>query len=218
LIIGFYIEINTPGFGIPGWIALLSLALILLSHSAIYAIHWIEMILLLSGIILLLLEIFVIPGFGIAGVLGIILTLLGLFTLILPNLHEVKFSFDTQTFNLAAYALFHHLIYLTAALLFAILLLFLFSKYFLPKFSLFQKIVLKGEQQKEMGFISGADVKDFPSLQSEGIAETPLAPYGKIRVRGSIFEAKVETGFIDKGDKIIIRRIEGNQIIVRKKT
>lgn len=92
MMIGFYIESNTPGFGVPGSIGIACLALILLSSFSIYAINWIELIILIAGIILLAVEIFLIPGFGVAGIIGILLIIAGLFALILPNLHQVEFS------------------------------------------------------------------------------------------------------------------------------
>ena len=49
LVIGFYIEINTPGFGVPGSIGVACLVLILLASFSIEAIHWIELIILAAA-------------------------------------------------------------------------------------------------------------------------------------------------------------------------
>ena len=84
----------------------------------------------------------------------------------------------------------------------------------MPKFSKIHPLVLKGGEQE--GYQSGPDISNYPPIHSQGDAITPLYPYGKISVSGKIYEAKVERGVIDKGERIILVRIEGNTIIVRK--
>ncbi len=212
LIIGFYIEINSPGFGFPGSIALTCLVLILLSSFAIHAINWIEIILLLAGIVLLAVELFVIPGFGIIGILGIILTVIGLFALMLPGLENFDL-FDAESFSLIANSVLTRLAYLCGALILSVILIVLFARFFSHRFYTLSKLVLKGE---ETGNIATIPEEDLPRLGEQGESYTPLRPSGKVQINENIFDAVTLGGFIEKGAKIKIIRIEGSKLIVKK--
>jgi membrane-bound serine protease (ClpP class) len=216
LMLGFYIEIQTPGFGIAGGFAAGCFALILLSSFSVYAFDWIELILLASGALLLALEIFVIPGFGIAGILGALLFIAGLFALMLPNWRDIEFSFERPS-TLAAMEFLHNLAWLCGALIIGFFLIVLLAKFVMPKFSFFQRIVLLGEQESKKGYISGIKIENLPAVGSEGKAYTPMNPSGKIEINGEVYDACTEGGFIDKGEKITIIHLSGNKLIVRKK-
>src|ERR687897_1904401 len=69
--LGIIIEIRTPGFGIPGGLGIMSLALFFWGHWLVQLAGWEELLLVALGIVLLAAEVFVVPGFGITGVLGI---------------------------------------------------------------------------------------------------------------------------------------------------
>src|SRR4029077_18952862 len=69
--LGIILEILTPGFGVPGALGITSLALFFWGHWLVQLAGWEELLLVGSGLVLLALEVFVIPGFGLAGVLGI---------------------------------------------------------------------------------------------------------------------------------------------------
>src|SRR5512145_1360253 len=77
-ILGIIVELRTPGFGVPGAVGLASLGLFFWGHWLVRLAGWEEILLVALGLVLLALEIFVIPGFGIAGVVGIIALLGGL--------------------------------------------------------------------------------------------------------------------------------------------
>src|SRR5918995_6579332 len=76
--LGIILEIRTPGFGVPGVLGIASIALFFWGHWLVQLAGWEEILLVLSGVVLLAAEIFVIPGFGVAGVLGIAALLSGL--------------------------------------------------------------------------------------------------------------------------------------------
>src|SRR5690606_12788280 len=77
-ILGILIEIRTPGFGVPGALGIISLALVLGGHWLVELAGWEELLLIAAGLVLLGVEMFVLPGFGIAGILGIAALLGGL--------------------------------------------------------------------------------------------------------------------------------------------
>jgi membrane-bound serine protease (ClpP class) len=70
-ILGIIVEIRTPGFGVPGALGILSLALFFWGHWLVRLAGWEELLLFGAGIILLAIELFVTPGFGVTGVLGL---------------------------------------------------------------------------------------------------------------------------------------------------
>ena len=148
LIVGLYMEMSTPGFGLAGTVALICLVLIILSSFAQATASWLELIILLTGITLLLLEIFVIPGFGIPGILGIILTLLGLFALLLPSVKDIHFEWDTKTLNAAGSYFLQRFAWLAATFVIAMMMISFLTRYILPRFPFFKRFVLKGERRR----------------------------------------------------------------------
>jgi len=212
MFIGFYIEINTPGFGLFGSIALVCLVLVLLNSLSIYAVSWLEVIILLAGLTLLAVELFAIPGFGFIGILGITLAIVGLFSLMVPNIQDI--TFNTEKASLTAISALNKLAWLVATILLSALFIFILGKYLFPRFSFFSRIVSKDEQE---GYVSGPTKEMLPSIGEEGAAYTSLRPSGKITINEKLYDASSERNFIEKGEKIIVINIIGNRIIIKKK-
>lgn len=214
LMVGFYVEINTPGFGVPGTIGLTCLFLLILSSFALEVAHWLEIILFGFGIVCILAEVFVTPGFGLLGVIGVISFLAGLFGMMIPGLSEFQFDFDTQTLNAAGQAAVERIVWLAGTLVIAAIIIVLLARYVLPKFSHLSRLVLVGEEDKEKGYVAGADVKTLPQQGSKGIASSTLRPAGKILIDDKLFDAMSDGEFIEEGEKIVVMRLEGSRIIV----
>jgi len=215
VVVSFYIELSTPGFGFAGSLGIVCLALILLSSFSIYTIHWIEPTILLVGILLLLIEIFVIPGFGIVGILGIIFFVTGLFLLMLPSFSAWSVSINTGVHNIFTYDLLYRLTWLLAAFIISFILIFLLAKYLMPNLHLFRKFILK-EPQKAKGYDHLKTHVQPTLLGTEAVVVAVLKPYGKIVIDGQVYDAYAEMGFIDKGKKVIIIKVEKNKLIVRQ--
>ncbi|QVL56831.1 MAG: serine protease [Simkaniaceae bacterium] len=214
LVIGLYIEINTPGFGVPGSIALGCLALILLSSFASHAINWIEIIIVCVGLILLALELFVIPGFGITGILGIILTIIGLFALMLPGIDRLNFL-EPETFKLVGVAFIERLAWLCGGLVFAIVMIILMARFFSHRFFRFSKLILKGEQEKKEGYVSGIPRELMPEEGELGETVTPLRPSGKVHIGDNLYNAVCLTGYLETNTTVEVVKIEGSKIVVK---
>lgn len=214
LVIGFYIEINTPGFGIPGSIAVGCLALILLSSFASHAINWIEVLILAAGLILLALELFVIPGFGIIGILGIALTIVGLLALLLPGIGELNF-FNLASLKLLGTAFVKRLAWLLGGLLLSIVLIILMARFYSHRFFRFSKLVLTGEQEREKGYVSGLKKEEIPSIGSYGESVTPLRPYGKVHIGENLYDAVCSEDYLEKNQPVEVVKIEGNKVVVK---
>jgi membrane-bound serine protease (ClpP class) len=204
---GIYFELQSPGIGLPLAAAVLGG---ILYFAPLYleglAENW-EILVFILGIILLAVEIFAIPGFGVAGIAGIILMVGGLTLAMVDNL-----VFEGGDITLAINAVMRALMIVVVALLFAVIAsLYLGKKLF--DSPVFSKIALQETQQKEDGFTS-ANPAQHSLAGSEGTAYTVLRPSGKVEIKGEIYDAKSEFGFIEKGSKVRVVRYESGQLYV----
>jgi membrane-bound serine protease (ClpP class) len=217
LIIGAYLEMNHPGLSLPGFVAATCLFLIVLSSFSLEIAGWLELILLLTGLILILLELFVLPTFGLLGIVGIILFIGGLLGMLLPSLGAVKFEYDAQTLNAAGEYFFQRLAWLGGSLILSLTIIVALARYVLPGFSTFNRFVLAGhEQEASKGFVAAGDTSHLPIPGIRGEALATLRPAGKIRVNDQIYDAISTGGFIEAGESIVVTRLEGGVIFVSR--
>lgn len=206
---GIYYEFQAPGTIFPIAASIVAALLYFAPHYIEgLAENW-EILVFFIGVILLGVEIFVIPGFGVAGVSGITCMVLGL-SLALVKSVPSEFPVDLPNGNDFIRALFTVVISLVLSV---ILSVYFFGK--LTDSALFKKIALQSTISNEGGFV-GVDAKEKSLVGSEGIAFTVLRPSGKIEINDHIYDATAETGFIEKGDKVKVLRFEAAQLFVRK--
>ncbi|MEQ8905167.1 NfeD family protein [Ekhidna sp.] len=204
---GIYFELQTPGVGFP---ILASLVAIILYFVPNYlnglAENW-EIILFIVGIILIGLEVFVIPGFGVAGILGLICTL-GSLVLVMLNNDMFDFSFvaDQQIFISVTTVL--------AGMLGAIVVMF-FGGARLLNSNVFKRIALQDVQDKDMGYTS-TFYKEKSLVGKKGTAYTRLRPSGKIEIDGEIYDAFTRGNFIDEGADVEVISDEGTSLKVKE--
>lgn len=195
---GLFAEIKTPGWGLPGTVGLVSLALFFGSSYILNLASGIDILLFILGIILLIIEIFVIPGFGIAGISGIILILVSLFFSLTPS--GPLFNFDVISVAI---------VQLAAALIGALILIFLLAKY-LPKSTAFNRLVLSDE----------VNTVSYPSddklIGAEGIALTTLRPAGTAEINGKRIDVMTDSEYVEKGSKIKVLKVEGIKVVVKE--
>lgn len=201
-LLGLYTEIKTPGWGLPGTIGLISLALFFGSSYILELASIAEILLFVIGLILLAVEIFVIPGFGFAGIGGIVLIVAALFLALLGA--DPFFDWDQ-----VSTAIFQ----LTAALVLS-LIVFLVILKFLPKSSAFSRLVLAEEESADKGFVSYPSDKEL--LGKEGIALTDLRPAGSAEFNGERIDVVADWDYIVKGKKIKVIKVEGIKVVVKE--
>jgi membrane-bound serine protease (ClpP class) len=217
LIIGAYIEMNHPGLSLPGFIAGTCLFLIILSSFSLELANWLELIMLLTGLVLILAELFILPTFGLLGVLGIILFFAGLFGMLLPSLSSVKFEYDTQTLNAAGQYFMERLALLCGSLILSVIIIVILARYVLPSFPALKRFVLAGhEQDASKGFFAGENPADLPQPGTRAEVFATLRPAGKIIVQDRIYDAVSTGDFINVGEQVIIVRLEGSVIFVNR--
>ena len=217
MLLGFYIEINSPGFGVPGSIGLMCLFLIILSSFALEVGSMLEVVMLLAGILFIALDLFLIPTFGILGIVGVVLFFIGLFGMMLPGIENVSFEFDTRTFNAAGQVFISRLAWLCGTLVVGIIVMAMMGRYIMPNFSGFRRFVLAGnEETNEDGYIAGADPKELPQSGSKGEAIATLRPAGKVIIDDVIYDAITSGEFIERQTAIVVDRLDGSVIVVIK--
>ncbi len=196
LLLGAYIEMSTPGFGVPGSVAAIALFLILLSSFSLQIAHWLELILLVSGLLLILAEVFVLPTFGLVGVVGGIFFIIGLFGIMIPGIGSIDFHWDTQQLNAAGQYALMRLAWLAGTLVVAVVFIALLARYVMPSFKGFQRFVLMGhEQEAAKGYVAGMDRLALPNEGTEGIVAATLRPAGKVVIEVRIHDAVTSGGF-----------------------
>ncbi|MGQ9845526.1 MAG: NfeD family protein [Caldisericia bacterium] len=196
LIIGFLgliIEATTPGFGVPGTMGLISLALFFGGHMIAGVGNWFYVGLFILGVVLLLIEIFLIPGFGLTGISGIILIFVSIF-------------FTLGGGERALYS-----IGVVAAIL---LVLFVILLLLFPRLPIWKKLGLKERLETEKGYTSYTKIDELAG--KEGTVLTTLRPAGTIEIDGKRYDAISIGEFIEKGTKIKVIKVEGGKIIVEK--
>lgn len=200
---GIYFEMQTPGLGFPSAAALLAA---ILYFAPLYidglAQNW-EILLFIIGILLIAVEIFVIPGFGFAGITGIILVVSGL---IMSLLNNTDFNFEGVSRTEFGEATLTVLVGLVGGFM---LMIWLSNK--IGHKGMFRQVALHTDLKDSISFPNLSDL-----IGKEAFADTVLRPSGKIRIGEDLYDGVSESGFIDKGTKVKIVRFENAQIYVER--
>jgi membrane-bound serine protease (ClpP class) len=209
MMIGFsalYIEMRSPGFGVPGVIGIACLALVFFGQYMVGLANYTEMLLLITGAVLLAIEIFVLPGFGVAGISGIILMILGMV------LSFQSFVIPSPELPWQAVVLKRNIMRVCLSILGSIVLIFVFFKYILEHLGR----VVKGPYLSATlpDAQSIADMAFVPKIGDTGIASTPLRPSGKIHIGRELCDVVTDGQFIDSGKQVVVSQIQGNRIVV----
>jgi membrane-bound serine protease (ClpP class) len=203
---GIYFELQTPGVGFP---ILASIVATLLYFTPYYlnglAENW-EILIFFVGIILLAIEFFVIPGFGIFGVAGIVLILGGLVLGMLPN---EDFNFDF----VPASQLFGALLTVILAALASVGLVFWLTPK-INQWGAFRNITLATTQDRSAGYTSSFYSNELKG--KTGIVHSRLRPSGKVEIEGELYDAYSRGEFLDQGEKIVVISTEGTSLRVKK--
>jgi len=207
---GIYFELQSPGIGFALGASIVAA---LLYFAPLYlegmAENW-ELILFIVGIILIMVEIFAIPGFGVAGVAGIIAVVTGLTLSLVDNVVFEDPQFTGEGLGILMKSLS---LVLVATLLGIITSLWATRK--LLTSTAFGNLSLKSEQLTEEGFI-GVETEQQSLIGEAGVAHTVLRPSGKVMIHDKIYDAKAEYGLIKKGESIKVIRYETGQVYVVK--
>jgi len=203
---GIYFELQTPGVGFP----ILAAFIALLLYFTPYYLHgladnW-EIIVFFIGVALILVEVFVIPGFGVAGISGLILTL-GSLILVMLNNNLFDFSFVPADDIIQAVAATGIGLMGGMALIFYGGLKFTESK-------AFKKIALQDRFDRSQGYTSNFKTGTF--IGKKGITYSVLRPSGKILIDDEVYDAYTRGNYIDKGVEVIVVEEGGTSLKERE--
>lgn len=202
---GIYFELQTPGAVLPGAAAAVALVLYLVPYYLNgLAENW-EILAFFVGIIFIALEIFVIPGFGAAGIIGIALTI-GSLVLIMINNKAFDFQFVHMNDLLIAVAA------TTGGLLGSVTLLF-FGGARLAESKAFRRMALTDTQQRSHGYTVNFNKESM--VGKTGEAHTVLRPSGRVIIDGQLYDAFTRGEYVEKGTTIEVVSEEGSTLRVK---
>jgi len=204
---GIYFELQTPGVGFP---IIASFVAGILYFAPLYleglAANW-EIAIFITGLFLIGLELFVIPGFGIAGISGIAFILTGL---ILSMVQNNLFDFDFSI----SYGLDMAILKVIFAFLGVFIIGLIIGKSIM-KSKMFDKIVLSKTESAKEGYTAKV-LSDAAYMNVEAEAATDLNPAGKILIKGDRVDGSSDGGFIEKGSKVKVIEVRASHVIVEK--
>ncbi len=205
---GIYFELQTPGIGFPS-IAAITAALLYFAPLYLEGLaeHW-EILVFVIGVILIIVEIFALPGFGVTGIAGIVLVVT---SLTLAMINNIGFDFKPVRPDNVIISLFIVFI----SIFIAIIASYFLTKKLFTQNRLFGSLALETVQSKDDGY-STADIHYREMIGKRGIAHSILRPAGKVMIDGELFDATALTGYIEKGENIEVVKYETTQLVVKK--
>jgi membrane-bound serine protease (ClpP class) len=198
-ILGLVLEIKTGAFGLGGILSLASLGLFFGSSFILGLAGWEEILLLGLGAIALAVEVFVLPGFGVAGVVGTLA--------IVASMVLAMMGARPSTGDLAqALAVLGASLFITMAVIYAWLR-------HLPNSGRFSGLLLRGSVHKSQGFVSAPNRDDLIGL--DGVAVTDLRPSGTARVGQERIDVVTEGEYVPQGSRVQVVQSDGYRHVVR---
>jgi membrane-bound serine protease (ClpP class) len=202
---GIYFELQSPGLGFPTAAAITAAILYFTPlYLTGYAQNW-EVLLFVLGLIFIVFEIFVVPGFGFTGIAGIIFIFI---SLVLALVGNVRFNFE----GLPAKEVFQAFITVLGGMGMGMVLIIYFSSR-IGKKGFLRNVALLADQE---GY-SSVPLEPDSLIGKTGIASTVLRPSGKVNIDGEFYDAVASHGMIDKGEEVVVRRYESFQLYVVRK-
>ncbi len=203
--LGLLIEFYTAGFGVTGIVGLICLLLFFFGHTIVHLAGLEELLIFSVGLILIGLEIFVIPGFGIAGVLGLLAVIAALVLSLIGV--EVDIAFHAGLLEQA-------LIQVFSAIILAGVGTFVVLRY-LPSIRPVRRLILTRSLSSEEGGVAREILPDS-LIGRVTVAETDLRPVGMGRIDGRRVELQTRGGYLRKGTRVRVVSASESILLVRK--
>jgi membrane-bound serine protease (ClpP class) len=213
--LGVYIELNSPGVGLPGLVAVICIVAIVGSKYLVGMANWVEIAILVIGFVLLAVEIFVIPGFGVTGVSGIICIFAGAFGMLIKNSpDEMPWPAGRPEWDMFA----DQLTGLTAGFMGFFIVAFFVARY-LPEWGMLRGLklsfTLKGEMLPVFATGPGKSSRQEVAVGMRGSVISTLRPAGQAKFDALIVDVISQGEFIEEGTAVEILEIHGNRVVVK---
>lgn len=208
-VIGIYIEVSTPGMGIGGFIATLALVLFFWSKYLDGTADWLEVLLFITGLLFVLVELLVLPGFGIFGLGGAVLMIVSLVlasqTFVLPKTEDQLTELRDSLAVIAGSGI-------------VCLGIGMVLRQYLPRSPLFRRMMLLPEEEADRVEIETREtLAHYEHLVGHtGTTTTPLLPSGRAEVNGELVDVITEGEAIDRGEAIEVVSAKANRVVVRR--
>ncbi|HXL03718.1 MAG: nodulation protein NfeD [Firmicutes bacterium] len=190
--LGLLFEVTSPGWGVPGTVGVLALFLFFGGRLVIGLAGWGVIGLFILGFALLLIEVFIIPGFGVTGISGIIAIFASL-VLSFRNIREASFA-------------------ISFAMIISFLVIIVMAKR-LGKSKTFGKLVLSTTEHTDDGYVATPARHDY--VGKVGRTLTFMRPSGTVIVDGERIDAVTEGDFLGEGCEVEVIKVEGPRVVVR---
>jgi len=206
-LLGLYLEFKTPGFGLPGIVGIVCLALYFGSKYLVGLADTIDILLFFVGVLLLAVEVFLIPGFGIFGVAGIVLVLTGLF------LSFQSFVVPRTPAEMAVLGRSFVMLFMTLGVVMAVA--FILGRY-LPGIPVVRGLVLLTAPGTEKVYSSAAPTERrlHELIGAVGLTTTLCRPAGKAVFGERLVDVVAQGEYIERGREVQVLRLEGNRVVV----
>jgi len=210
-IAGLILELKMPGTGFPGVIAAVCFVLFFWAHSFVGEFTMLAVFLFLLGLVLIGLEIFVFPGFGVTGISGIILVVASLVLVTLERMPETSQDWVNLGATVTTLG-----VSLVAAIVGACVL-----AWYLPHIPYASRLVLQppgeSEHDEDRDAFGGRPEEAAAALLGAiGVAATTLRPAGKARFGDDYLDVIAEGDYVNPGSRVQVIEIEGNRIVVKE--
>jgi membrane-bound serine protease (ClpP class) len=211
-LLALFVEMSHPGAILPGAISLLALVLLIGPPLLIGMANWWEVVAILAGIALLAVEAFILPGFGVAGILGLILLFGGLLGTFVPSGSGL---FPTSGHG--SNELMWGALTIMASVLTAGVGMYFIARHF-GSIPFLNKLVLRDAEPAEVGgTMLLTQLDDAPAVVGDiGITLTRMAPAGRIDLQGRVVDAVSDFGFLQPGVKVRVVSVDGIRVGVER--
>ena len=213
-LVSLYVEFSAPGIGIGGLTVVLCFTLFFWSRFLGGTAGWLEVVLFASGIVFICVELFVIPGFGVAGVSG--------FALILMSLIMAGQSFLFPETESEMKALTQTLMVLASSGVLAVGGA-IAATWYLGEIPILGRLALRPPVTESASSESPHDEVSTPVIREKklrvgdiGSASSPLRPAGVARFGDDYYDVISEGTYIEEGCRVKVIRMSGNRIVVRE--
>nr|WP_286530130.1 NfeD family protein [Duncaniella freteri] len=204
---GIYMEMHSPGMGFPSAAAIIAACLYFLPiYITGIASSWI-ILLFVAGFILVVLEMFVVPGFGVTGISGIVCISLALIFGLIEN-YTFSITYASSSSLWLSLGIFF------AGLILAVVAIWYLTSSHGPKW-VRRHTDLMTELRNSDGFI-GVDMQPVRYVGHEGVAVTDMRPAGKVEINGETLDSVSAMGCIHAGTRVKVTKYENAQIYVKE--
>ncbi len=212
ILLGAYVEFHTPGVGVPGLVALICLGIFVGAPFLTGLANVWEILCIIVGCLLIMLEVFVIPGFGIAGIMGIALAIIGLLATFVPPEWDRSVPLYIPSLPSTLATLKLAMATLVSSMVASLIGMAMLSRY-LPRMPLFRRVIPANPTPSEVA--SGDPYRGLARVGDFGETAGPLHPAGKAHFASALVDVVTQGEYLATHTRVEVIERRGNRVVVR---